>query len=147
MTWEIGGFELASTIILVLQANRLTKCARFSDVLLSWKLFHNTDITSFRVYLVTFTGEILNGKLHYLCSACQHNWNFLFLEIVPLIKLSDLVKKVLLLYYLCTFIQFDLSFARCLFIIVLCLFLCCIVCYVLCYLYIVYYMSWWNLHI
>ena len=27
LTWEIGGFELASTIILVLQANRLTKCA------------------------------------------------------------------------------------------------------------------------
>ena len=25
MTWETGGFELASTIILVLQANRLTK--------------------------------------------------------------------------------------------------------------------------
>ena len=27
MTWETGGLELASTIILVLQANRLTKCA------------------------------------------------------------------------------------------------------------------------
>ena len=27
-TWETGGLELASTIILVLQANRLTKCAR-----------------------------------------------------------------------------------------------------------------------
>ena len=27
MTWETGGLELASAIILVLQANRLTKCA------------------------------------------------------------------------------------------------------------------------
>ena len=27
LTWETGGFELASTITLVLQANRLTKCA------------------------------------------------------------------------------------------------------------------------
>ena len=27
LTWEIGGFELASTIILALQVNRLTKCA------------------------------------------------------------------------------------------------------------------------
>ena len=27
MTWETGGLELASTIILVLQANQLTKCA------------------------------------------------------------------------------------------------------------------------
>ena len=28
MTGETGGLELASTIILVLQANRLTKCAK-----------------------------------------------------------------------------------------------------------------------
>ena len=27
MTWETGELELASTIIFVLQANRLTKCA------------------------------------------------------------------------------------------------------------------------
>ena len=27
MTWETGGLELASTIVLVLQVNRLTKCA------------------------------------------------------------------------------------------------------------------------
>ena len=27
LTWETGGLELASTITLVLQANRLTKCA------------------------------------------------------------------------------------------------------------------------
>ena len=27
LTWEAGGFELALTITLVLQANRLTKCA------------------------------------------------------------------------------------------------------------------------
>ena len=27
LTWKTGGFELASTITLVLQANRLTKCA------------------------------------------------------------------------------------------------------------------------
>ena len=27
LTWETGGFELASTITLVLEANRLTKCA------------------------------------------------------------------------------------------------------------------------
>ena len=27
MTWATGGFELASTIILVLEATRLTKCA------------------------------------------------------------------------------------------------------------------------
>ena len=30
MTRETGGFELASTIILVLQVNRLTKCASHS---------------------------------------------------------------------------------------------------------------------
>ena len=28
LTLESGGFELASTIILVLEANRLTKCAK-----------------------------------------------------------------------------------------------------------------------
>ena len=27
LAWEAGGFELASTITLVLQANQLTKCA------------------------------------------------------------------------------------------------------------------------
>ena len=32
MTWETGGLELASTIILALQANRLTKCASHPKV-------------------------------------------------------------------------------------------------------------------
>ena len=35
MTWETGGLELASTIILVLQANRLTKCASHPGVLVT----------------------------------------------------------------------------------------------------------------
>ena len=34
-TWEIGGLEIAWTIILVLQANRLTKCA---SLLILWAL-------------------------------------------------------------------------------------------------------------
>ena len=32
MTWETGGLELASTIILLLQANRLTKCASHHEL-------------------------------------------------------------------------------------------------------------------
>ena len=35
LTWETGWLELASTIILVLQANRLTKCA--SQFALNWQ--------------------------------------------------------------------------------------------------------------
>ena len=32
LRWETGGFELASTVTLVLQANRLTRCASRSMV-------------------------------------------------------------------------------------------------------------------
>ena len=56
LTWETGGFELALTITLALQANRLTKCAsqvsKFPPILLSlaelvlvWDSFsHNKEI-------------------------------------------------------------------------------------------------------
>ena len=42
LTWETGGIKLALTIILVLQANRLTKCASqvyFSSVFLTNQLY------------------------------------------------------------------------------------------------------------
>ena len=32
----------------------------------------------FPVNLVTFTEEILNGKLHYLCSGCSLNYDLCF---------------------------------------------------------------------
>ena len=35
LTWETGGFELPSTITLVLQANRPTKCASHPSVIIS----------------------------------------------------------------------------------------------------------------
>ena len=36
LRWETGGFELASTVTLVLQANRLTRCASRSMVTTFW---------------------------------------------------------------------------------------------------------------
>ena len=52
MTWETGGLELASTIILVLQANRLTKCARYPKDVLSLvsdfkSIFQGEKVTHF----------------------------------------------------------------------------------------------------
>ena len=45
MTWETGGLELASTIILVLQANRLAKCASLPLSALLSRSYHSFQLS------------------------------------------------------------------------------------------------------
>ena len=46
LTWETGGLELASTIIIVLQANRLAKCARIPLSALLSRSYHSFQLST-----------------------------------------------------------------------------------------------------
>ena len=53
LSWETGGFELASTITLVLQANRLTKCASHPTYFV-WKALFVLEIFTFLSRLLRY---------------------------------------------------------------------------------------------
>ena len=47
LTWETGGLELASTIILIIQANQLTKCASLPNVHDKFKVYEEAKEIAF----------------------------------------------------------------------------------------------------
>ena len=71
MTWETGGLELAATIILVLQANRLTKCASHPSVWLillfpSSSYVHPLLFLSMFLFLIFWKYQKNIGGSHYV---------------------------------------------------------------------------------